>query len=95
MNKTIEDFIGNTPLVRLQRLDSGFESNRNVILAKLEGDNPAGSVKDRPAISQPARLRNLSECWRLSTAITSVMPRRLRPSTSFEPMKPAAPVTMV
>jgi cysteine synthase B len=51
MNKTIEDFIGNTPLVRLQRLNSDFEKNGNVILAKLEGDNPAGSVKDRPAIS--------------------------------------------
>jgi len=49
MNKTIEDFVGNTPLVRLQRLDSG--KNRNVILAKLEGNNPAGSVKDRPAIA--------------------------------------------
>ncbi|MCC6211329.1 MAG: cysteine synthase CysM [Burkholderiales bacterium] len=49
--KTIEDCIGDTPLVRLQRLDSGNEKNDNVILAKLEGDNPAGSVKDRPAIS--------------------------------------------
>jgi cysteine synthase B len=55
MNKTIEDFIGNTPLVRLQRLNSEFEKNRNVILAKLEGDNPAGSVKDRPAISMIRR----------------------------------------
>ena len=55
MNKTIEDFIGNTPLVRLQRLNSGFEKNSNVILAKLEGDNPAGSVKDRPAISMIRR----------------------------------------
>ncbi len=55
MNKTIEDFIGNTPLVRLQRLNSGFEKNKNVILAKLEGDNPAGSVKDRPAISMIRR----------------------------------------
>ena len=51
MNRTIEDFIGNTPLVRLQRLNSDFENNKNIILAKLEGDNPAGSVKDRPAIS--------------------------------------------
>ncbi len=45
---TIEDFIGNTPLVRLQRLAG--DAN-NVILAKLEGNNPAGSVKDRPALS--------------------------------------------
>ena len=49
MNKTVEDFIGNTPLVRIQRLDSG--SNKNIVLAKLEGNNPAGSVKDRPAMS--------------------------------------------
>jgi len=55
MIKTIEDFIGNTPLVRLQRLNLDFEKNGNVILAKLEGDNPAGSVKDRPAISMIRR----------------------------------------
>ena len=48
MKATVEDFIGNTPLVRLQRLAAG---DRNVILAKLEGNNPAGSVKDRPAMS--------------------------------------------
>jgi cysteine synthase B len=51
MNRTIEDFIGNTPLVRLQRLDAESQKRGNVILAKLEGNNPAGSVKDRPAIS--------------------------------------------
>ncbi len=45
---TLEKFVGNTPLVRLQRL-AGETSNR--ILAKLEGNNPAGSVKDRPALS--------------------------------------------
>ena len=50
MNKTIEDFIGNTPLVRIQRLDD-FSENKNIVLAKLEGNNPAGSVKDRPAMS--------------------------------------------
>jgi cysteine synthase B len=48
MYKTIEDTVGNTPLVALQRLPG---STRNVLLAKLEGDNPAGSVKDRPALS--------------------------------------------
>jgi cysteine synthase B len=53
--KTIEEFIGNTPLVRLQRLNSDFERNKNIILAKLEGNNPAGSVKDRPAISMIRR----------------------------------------
>jgi S-sulfo-L-cysteine synthase (O-acetyl-L-serine-dependent) len=45
---TIESFVGNTPLVRLQRLPAG---SSNIILAKLEGNNPAGSVKDRPALS--------------------------------------------
>jgi len=49
---TIEACIGNTPLVRLQRLP-GITSN--TILAKLEGNNPAGSVKDRPALSMIAR----------------------------------------
>ncbi len=56
MQRTIEDFIGDTPLVRLQRLPG--EDNRrdgNTILAKLEGDNPAGSVKDRPAMSMIRR----------------------------------------
>ena len=45
---TIEDFVGNTPLVRLQRLPG---DTTNTILVKLEGNNPAGSVKDRPALS--------------------------------------------
>ncbi len=45
---TLEDFVGNTPLVRLQRIPG---ETSNVILAKLEGNNPAGSVKDRPALS--------------------------------------------
>ena len=48
---TIEDFVGNTPLVRLQRM-AGDTSN--TILLKLEGNNPAGSVKDRPAVSMIA-----------------------------------------
>jgi cysteine synthase B len=52
VKRTIEDFIGNTPLVRLQRLPGAENQKRgNLILAKLEGNNPAGSVKDRPAIS--------------------------------------------
>jgi cysteine synthase B len=46
MYKSIEDFVGNTPLVRLKRLPG---QTSNTILAKLEGNNPAGSVKDRPA----------------------------------------------
>lgn len=52
MHRTIEDFVGNTPLVRLKRLPG---NTSNVILAKLEGNNPAGSVKDRPALSMIAK----------------------------------------
>ena len=56
---TIEDVIGNTPLVRLVRLPGADNERRgNVILGKLEGNNPAGSVKDRPAISM---IRNAEE----------------------------------
>ena len=52
MYKTLEDTVGTTPLVRLQRLPGAdCEARGNVILAKLEGNNPAGSVKDRPALS--------------------------------------------
>jgi len=51
VKRTIEDFIGETPLARLQRLPGEALARRgNVILAKLEGNNPAGSVKDRAAI---------------------------------------------
>jgi len=52
MDKYLEDFVGNTPLVRLKRMNAG---EGNIILAKLEGDNPAGSVKDRPALSMIRR----------------------------------------
>jgi S-sulfo-L-cysteine synthase (O-acetyl-L-serine-dependent) len=55
---TIEDAIGRTPLVALQRI--GADANRergNVILGKLEGNNPAGSVKDRPALSMIRRAQ--------------------------------------
>jgi len=58
MNKndfpTLEDFIGNTPLIRLQRLPG---DSSNILMVKLEGNNPAGSVKDRPALS----MINLAE----------------------------------
>ena len=54
MDKTLEDFIGNTPLARLQRLPGKTD---NVLLAKLEGNNPAGSVKDRPALSMIKRAQ--------------------------------------
>ncbi|HSC95246.1 MAG TPA: cysteine synthase CysM [Burkholderiales bacterium] len=52
--KTLEDFVGNTPLVRLKRLPG---KTGNVLLAKLEGNNPAGSVKDRPAFSMIRRAQ--------------------------------------
>ena len=50
--KTLEDYVVDTPLVRMKRLTAG---RGNVILAKLEGNNPAGSVKDRPALSMIMR----------------------------------------
>jgi cysteine synthase B len=55
---TIEACVGNTPLVRLQRLPG---ATSNTILAKLEGNNPAGSVKDRPAMSMIARAEERGE----------------------------------
>jgi len=56
MRQVLEDFVGNTPLVRLKRLPGAENERRgNVILAKLEGNNPAGSVKDRPALSMILR----------------------------------------
>ncbi|MDR2450708.1 MAG: cysteine synthase CysM [Candidatus Accumulibacter sp.] len=56
MYRTIEDCVGNTPLVRLRRLSAAkLKARGNVLLAKLEGDNPGGSVKDRPALSMIRR----------------------------------------
>jgi cysteine synthase B len=58
----LEEFVGNTPLVRLQRLPGeGNVRRNNVILAKLEGNNPAGSVKDRPALSMIRRAEERGE----------------------------------
>ena len=54
MHKNLEDFVGNTPLVRLKRLPG---ATSNIVLAKLEGNNPAGSVKDRPALSMIVRAQ--------------------------------------
>jgi cysteine synthase B len=59
---TIEDAVGKTPLVALQRI--GAQDNRrrgNVVLGKLEGNNPAGSVKDRPALSMIRRAEERGE----------------------------------
>jgi S-sulfo-L-cysteine synthase (O-acetyl-L-serine-dependent) len=58
MYSFIEDFVGNTPLVRLKRIPG---NTSNVVLAKLEGNNPAGSVKDRPAFSMIAHAEQRGE----------------------------------
>ncbi len=59
---TIEDAIGKTPLVALQRLGAAdMAARNNVILGKLEGNNPAGSVKDRPALSMIRRAEERGE----------------------------------
>ena len=55
---TLEDCVGQTPLIRLKRIGAG---RNNVILAKLEGNNPAGSVKDRPALSMVMRAEARGE----------------------------------
>ena len=60
--KTLEDVIGQTPLVQLARvIDAEDRHRNNVILGKLEGNNPAGSVKDRPAISMIRRAEERGE----------------------------------
>ncbi len=68
MYKTIEDTVGNTPLVRLKRLPG---ETTNVILCKLEGDNPAGSVKDRPALSM---IKRAEERGRIKPGDTLIEP---------------------
>ena len=70
MNRTVEDFIGETPLARLQRLP-GAENERagNTLLVKLEGNNPAGSVKDRPAMSMVRRAEERGAIRRGDTLI--------------------------
>lgn len=60
--KTLDDFVGGTPLVRLKRLPGAeIEARGNVVLVKLEGNNPAGSVKDRPALSMISRAERRGE----------------------------------
>jgi cysteine synthase B len=62
MDKTLEDYVGGTPLVRLKRLPGAVGDARgNLVLAKLEGNNPAGSVKDRPALSMISRAETRGE----------------------------------
>ena len=58
MYSSLENFVGNTPLVRLKRIPG---NTGNVLLAKLEGNNPAGSVKDRPALSMIAHAEARGE----------------------------------
>ena len=59
---TLEEVIGQTPVVQLQRLpQAGGDSRGNVVLGKLEGNNPAGSVKDRPAMSMIRRAEERGE----------------------------------
>ncbi len=66
--KALEDFVGNTPLVRLKRLPG---ETTNVVLAKLEGNNPAGSVKDRPALSM---IRRAEERGQIKPGDTLIEP---------------------
>jgi cysteine synthase B len=70
--KTLEDYVGGTPLVRLKRLPgAAVEARGNVVLAKLEGNNPAGSVKDRPALSMIARAEQRGDIKPGDTLIES------------------------
>ncbi len=72
MYKTLEDTVGQTPLVRLKRLPGEACAARgNVILAKLEGNNPAGSVKDRPALSMISRAERRGDIKPGDTLIES------------------------
>ena len=66
MYKTLDDFVGNTPLVRLKRIPG---ATGNVVLAKLEGNNPAGSVKDRPALSMIVQAEKRGELQAGATLI--------------------------
>lgn len=66
--KTLDDFVGNTPLVRFKRIPG---NTGNVILGKLEGNNPAGSVKDRPALSM---IRRAEERGRIKPGDTLIEP---------------------
>ena len=73
---TIEDYVGNTPLVRLQRLPG---DTSNIILAKLEGNNPAGSVKDRPAKSMINEAEKRGEIQPGDVLIEATLATRVSP----------------
>jgi len=91
---TLDHFVGNTPVVRLQRIPG---KTTNVLLAKLEGNNPAGSVKDRPATTAlpvASKYDNVT-AFRATTVLsplkrTSPMVRR---SSIIEPTEAATPCT--
>jgi len=68
MFHTLENFVGNTPLVKLKRIPG---NNGNTLLAKLEGNNPAGSVKDRPALSM---IRHAQERGEIRPGDTLIEP---------------------
>jgi len=68
--KTLADTVGNTPLISLQRLTAGIHTaNGNTILLKLEGNNPAGSVKDRPALNMIVQAERRGEICKGDTLI--------------------------
>ena len=93
---TIEDAIGQTPLVALQRIGAASNSERgNVILGKLEGNNPAGSVKDRPAMAMIARAEQRgarAATRRSSTSTTSALHSSSSSSNSYVGRTVADPV---
>ncbi|HEX6003185.1 MAG TPA: pyridoxal-phosphate dependent enzyme, partial [Burkholderiales bacterium] len=68
MFRSLEHWIGNTPLVKLKWIGGG---SNNTLLAKLEGNNPAGSVKDRPALSMIRRAQHRGEIRAGDTLIES------------------------
>ena len=79
---TLDQLIGNTPLVRLQRMQAELLAERNnIVLAKLEGNNPAGSVKDRAALSMIIEAERRGEIAPGDTLIeaTSAIPASLWP----------------
>ena len=96
---SIEDAIGNTPLVALQRIGAADNQGRgNVVLGKLEGNNPAGSVKDRPALSMIKRAEErgdikpgdtLIEATSGNTGIALAMAAAIKTDRKFNRMRPS------
>lgn len=83
-HKTIEQTVGNTPLVRLQRMPG---DTTNTILVKLEGNNPAGSVKDRPALNMIMKAEARA---RSNRAIPSSRPPAVTPALPWPWPQPCA-----